>query len=155
MKGVSTVVALATLAASISLAQSGGQLPRQRPPIEQELRRLNEESANMQIEHDGAAARRLLADDYVFFQADGNVSNRAQNVAVIEDPAFVCESLVTDDVEVRVYGSVAVITGHAVMKATFRGKDVGGHFRYTDVWVRRQGRWQTVVSQATLIPQPQ
>jgi hypothetical protein len=29
---------------------------------------------------------------------------------------------------------------------------VGGAFLYTDVWVKRDGRWQTVVSQATRQP---
>jgi ketosteroid isomerase-like protein len=107
----------------------------------------------MLVEHDVAAARRLLSDDYVFLQADGNVSNKAQNLAVIGDPGFMCESFQTEDVEVRVYGDTAVVTGRAVMKATYRGQDTGGHFRYMDVWIKRTGSWQLVASQATLLPQ--
>jgi len=71
---------------------------------------------------------------------------------VIGSAEFVCESLITSDVEVRLYGETALVIGRASMKATFRGQNVGGEFRYTDVWVKRQGAWQNVASQATLLP---
>jgi len=124
-------------------------------PVERELRRLNQQAAEMQVRHDVAAAERLLADEYVFLQADGQVSNKAQNIAVLGSADFVCESFTTEDVQVRVYEDVALVFGRAVMKATSKGKDIGGEFRYTDVWVKRAGRWQTVHSQATLLPRPQ
>jgi len=52
----------------------------------------------------GGIADRLLADDYVFLQADGQVSSKAQNIAVLRDPAFVCESLVTEGTQPTVRG---------------------------------------------------
>jgi len=148
MQRMPTVGGLTMLAASLAFAQDGWERER----VEQELRRLNEEAAQMQVRNDVATARRLLADDYLFLQADGQVSNKAQNIAVIQDPMFVCESFVTKDVQIRQYGEVAVITGRAMMRATYKGREVGGDFLYTDVWVKRQGHWQTVVSQATRIP---
>lgn len=139
---------------SLGFAQSArAQSGRKR--VEEELRLLNAAVSEMQVRKDVVAANRLLADDYVFLQADGKVSNKAQNIAVLGDPAFVCESLTTDGVEVRVYGDAAVITGRVVFRATYKGQDGSGEFLYTDVWVKRQGRWQNVVSQATRIPRPQ
>lgn len=120
--------------------------------LEQELLQMNKAAGEMQVRKDTAAADRLLADDYVFVQADGQVSSKAQNLAVLRDPAFVCDSLTTQDVKVRVFHDVAVVTGRLIMRATYRGQDVGGEFLYTDVWVKRDGRWQTVVSQATRRP---
>ena len=148
--------ASAALVVVLACASSSeaAERPRKLSQLEQELRRLNDESAAMQVRKDAASADRLLAEDYVFFRADGGVSNKAQNVAGIRDPAFVCESLVTDDVQVRLYGDAAVVTGRAVIKATSRGQALGGAFRYTDVWVKRRGRWQTVVSHATRLPEP-
>ena len=89
-------------------------------PGEHELLELNAAAADMQVRKDVVTADRLLADDYVFLQADGNVSNKAQNIAVIRDPAFVCQSLVTEDGKVRVYGDAAVITGRVVDSGAFR-----------------------------------
>jgi hypothetical protein len=106
----------------------------------------------MQVRHDVATASRLLADEYIFVQADGQVTNKAQNVAVIGSADFVCESFTTSNVEVRLYADTAIVIGRASMKATFKGQDVGGEFRYTDVWVKRRGAWQNVASQATLLP---
>jgi ketosteroid isomerase-like protein len=137
---------------------SGNALPRGIPSqsphglVEQEILRLNRAAAEMQVRKDVAVADRLLADDYLFLQADGNVSNKAQNLAVLRDPAFACTAFTTEDVVVRVLGDAAVITGRAIMRATYGGQDVGGEFLYTDVWAKRSGRWQTVVSQATRRP---
>jgi ketosteroid isomerase-like protein len=118
----------------------------------EELLRLNRAIAEMQTRKDVAVADRLLADDYVFLQADGSVSNKAQNLAVLRDPGFVCAAFTTEDVVVRVFADAAVITGRATMRATYDGHDVGGEFLYTDVWAKKNGRWQTVVSQATRRP---
>jgi hypothetical protein len=41
--------------------------------VEMELRRLNREAAEMQVRNDVAAAERLLADEYLFLQADGQI----------------------------------------------------------------------------------
>ncbi len=41
--------------------------------LEQELLQMNRAAADMQVRKDAVAADRLLADDYVFLQADGQV----------------------------------------------------------------------------------
>jgi len=135
--------------AGIAQAEAPADLRHER---EHELLELNKAAADMQVRKDVVAADRLLADDYEFLQADGQVSSKAQNIAVLRDPAFVCESLVTEDVKVRMFQDVGVVTGRLIMRATYRGQDVGGEFLYTDVWAKRDGRWQTVVSQATRRP---
>ncbi len=152
MKAIGLIIALLASASAAETPQSSHPPQNVQNTAEAELWQLNREAAAMQVRKDANAADRLLADDYVFLQADGNVSNEAQNLAVLRDPAFVCEAFATEDVVVRVYGEVGVITGRAIMRATYGGQDVGGEFLYTDVWARRGGRWQTVVSQATRRP---
>ena len=117
--------------------------------VEAELRRLNQQVAQMQVKNDVAAAERLLADEYVFLQADGAISNKAENLAVLRSPDFVCESMKTEDVQVRVYGDVALVFGRAVMKMANKVSNASGAYHYMDVWVKRGGRWQNVASQAT------
>ncbi len=150
MRAVWLVIALSASASAADHPQSVESLHDVR--AERELRQLNRDVAEMQVRKDVKAADRLLAEDYVFLQADGHVSNKAQNLAVLRDAAFVCEAFATQDVVVRVYGDVGVITGLVIMRATYAGQDVGGEFLYTDVWAKRDGRWQTVVSQATRRP---
>ena len=45
----------------------------------------------------------------------------------------------------------AVVKGHCTAVGQVRGVDVSGELRYTDVYVKREGRWQAVASQITRI----
>jgi hypothetical protein len=56
---------------------------------------------------------------------------------------------------VKVYDNLAVEIGKLVSQASREGKDSGGTFRFTRVWLNRDGRWQTVAFQETrLIANP-
>ena len=145
------LLALFTLVLTLSNACAEASGQGAKSSVEADIRALNDQVAQMQVRHDVAMASRLLADEYIFIQADGQVTNKAQNVAVIGSADFVCDSLTTSNVAVRVYGETAIVTGLASMKATYKGQDVGGEFRYTDVWVKRRGAWRNVTSQATLL----
>ncbi len=63
------------------------------------------------------------------------------------------ESLVNNEIEVRVFGDVAVATARGTAKGRYKGQDASGQFRYLRAWVKRAGRWQAVAAQSTMIPQ--
>jgi hypothetical protein len=50
-----------------------------------------------------------------------------------------------DMLRLRVYGDAAVVVG----RTTWMSAGGNGQYRYTDVYVRRGGRWTCVASQAT------
>ena len=58
--------------------------------------------------------------------------------------------MVPREMNVRVYGDAAVITGRSTIKANVDGQPVTGDYRFTDVWVKRDD-WQAVASQVTRI----
>jgi len=37
-------------------------------------------------------------------------------------------------------------------KSAYKGKDTSGRYTWIDVFVKRNGRWQAVASQSTLMP---
>ncbi len=45
------------------------------------------------------------------------------------------------DLDVRVYGNTAVVTGQVAQKSTNNGIDTSGHNRFTRVYVKQNGRW--------------
>ena len=51
---------------------------------------------------------------------------------------------------VRLYGNTAVVTARAEVRGRDLGEEFNGPYRYTRVWVKRNGRWQTVSYQATV-----
>ena len=61
------------------------------------------------------------------------------------------ESLEISDIKVHVYGNSAVATGTGNVKASMKGHDISGTYRFTDTWVKRNGKWQCVASQGTKI----
>ena len=58
------------------------------------------------------------------------------------------ERLDIDDIAVRAFGDTAVVTGRTTA-ATGGPSPVSVTLRFTDVFIRRAGRWQAVASHAT------
>jgi ketosteroid isomerase-like protein len=84
------------------------------------------------------------------------VMSRAEDIADTVNDKGTFDLVETTGMNIRMEGNFAVITG------TFRlkGKDEKGEafdrkLRYTDTWIKRDGRWQAWSSQGTNIPAPQ
>jgi ketosteroid isomerase-like protein len=50
------------------------------------------------------------------------------------------------DMTVHVYGNTAVAAGANNLHGTYKGQDISGKYRFTDTWVKRNGKWQVVAS---------
>ena len=44
------------------------------------------------------------------------------------------------------YGDMAIVLGLETEKSKIHGKDMSGQYRFTDVFVKRDGRWQAIAS---------
>ncbi len=78
--------------------------------------------------------------------------NRAQYIAARSHNPENVESAVQDGIEVRQYGDAAIATGRSTIRGTRGGVPFVSRFRWTDVYVRRDGRWQAVSGQLTPLP---
>jgi len=121
--------------------------------VEQELMKLENGWADALVKVDLAFLDRILADGYIFTGADGKVSNKAQEIASVKSGESVVTSAANDEMKVRVYGNVAVVTGRWTSKQTLKGTDISGQYRWTDTWVKIAGRWQCVAGHSSLIAQ--
>ncbi|MFO7694978.1 MAG: nuclear transport factor 2 family protein [Vicinamibacterales bacterium] len=61
------------------------------------------------------------------------------------------ESAEASDMRVLVFGDHAVVNGTTTVKQTLRGKDMSGSTRWTDTFVKRDGRWQAVRSHSAKV----
>jgi ketosteroid isomerase-like protein len=93
---------------------------------------------------------RTLADDYVAITPLGQVTTKEETISARRSGQLRYESMNVTDMVVRLYGDTAVVTARADVKGHQLGEDFSGPYRYTRVWVRRNGRWQTVSYQATV-----
>jgi ketosteroid isomerase-like protein len=93
---------------------------------------------------------RTLADDYVAITPLGQVKTKQETLSARRSGQLRYESMNVTDMVVRLYGDTAVVTARADVKGHQLGEDFSGPYRYTRVWVRRNGHWQTVSYQATV-----
>jgi ketosteroid isomerase-like protein len=93
---------------------------------------------------------RTLADDYVAITPLGQVTTKQDAISARRSGQLRYESLSVTEMVVRLYGDTAVVTARADVKGHQLGEDFSGLYRYTRIWVRRNGRWQTVSYQATV-----
>jgi ketosteroid isomerase-like protein len=142
MKNVLLVALLAT-------ASSFGQKPG---GAEQELIRIEQQMTDALLKGDATANERYLAEGYVFTAPDGTVQDKARAVADVKSGDLKFQSSKLDDIKVRVYGDTAVVTYGSTDNGTYKGKDISGKYRWTDVFVKRNGKWQIVSGQGTPVP---
>ena len=92
----------------------------------------------------------LVAPEWSVTHINGVVITKAEAVRMCKAPEAVIDTLTSDNISVRRYGDTAVVTGRTT--ATTAGPDRQTvSLRFTDVFVRRDRRWQAVASQATPI----
>jgi ketosteroid isomerase-like protein len=119
--------------------------------IKQQIKDLEKQWTDALLKHDAGALGRIWADDVIEIDFTGQVRTKAEDLADLKsgEPKF--ESLSIEDMKVGVFGNVAVVNGHYTQKGTYKGRDISHEGRYTDVFVKFQGRWQCVSTQATPI----
>jgi ketosteroid isomerase-like protein len=118
----------------------------------------SDQEALMQSERDWAQAWSkkdpkavdFEANEYSYTDYDGTVTGRADDAKLLKSPTFSL-SYDVDDMKARVFGDTGVVIGRQTQKGTNDGRDIGGVFRFTDTWVKRDGRWYCVASQITRI----
>ena len=98
---------------------------------------------------DTAALDRLLADDFVGTSPTAHTYTKTQAIQDIKDARYVVDTMQLDDVSVNVYGTTAVSFTSQEEKSTYEGQQTSGHYHFTDVWVKKDGRWQAVASHGT------
>ena len=94
---------------------------------------------------------RLMADEYILTDPLGHVRSKAETLAALEanEVQFECSS--SDDVNVRIHGDTAVVTGRSTFRGCYRGWSMAGQYQYTDVLVRRDGSWKAISSHITAL----
>jgi ketosteroid isomerase-like protein len=80
---------------------------------------------------------------------DGSVLTKAQELAKHSESAD--EPFDLEPMKVRIFGDAAVVTGDHWEKSQYDGRDTSGHYRWMDVFVKRDGRWQAVASELTRV----
>ena len=152
MKQLVLILALVAMASPAWGKSAREEREKPRQSI-QKIIKLEHTWADAVKRRDMSALSLILADDYRDTSSKGVVRNKVEEIESVRAVATNFLSYDVDELEVRVYGGVAVVTGRLIVKVLYENQQVEGRFRYTRMYVRRVGRWQAVASQMTEVPQ--
>ncbi len=93
---------------------------------------------------DPSILEKILADDYQIMRPTGRFSTKSDEIAQFKSPKCKVESDHLDDAKVRVFGDVAVLYGWETFVVKCPDKVHTGTYFWSDVWLKRSGRWQAV-----------
>ena len=124
------------------------------PQLDKEQRRIMalENAWNRALQmNDAKAVEPLMDAELIYIDYDGSLMNKAQYLAGISRPGLAVEHIVSESMQVQLYGQSAVVIGICRDVGSERGKRYSRRLRFVDMWINRGGVWVCVSSQSTLI----
>jgi hypothetical protein len=114
------------------------------------LRETERERLRALVGADVARAGQLHSDDFQLINPLGGVLSKEQYLGGIGSGQLNYLFWEPDEIAVRVYGDVAVIRYQSQLEIVVQGRHIPRQrYWHTDLYERREGRWQVVWSQAT------
>ena len=114
-----------------------------------EITRLEDAWRQARIDGDVAFLETFYAKEFRVQNMAGEVQSRADDIGMFARRDIRPEYIRHGPLDISVYGDTAIVTGRDELKGTYRGTPGTLALRFTDVLVRRDGRWQLVLQQAT------
>jgi hypothetical protein len=116
---------------------------------EAELVRRTQELYDAVVPGNQAPWKKYFADDSIFSDEKGRTMDKPKLVADITPmPAGYSGAIKIEQVQSRIYNNVAILSYDANEKETIFGQDLSARYHVTDTWLRRDGNWQIIASQA-------
>jgi ketosteroid isomerase-like protein len=116
---------------------------------------LEEQWRQAQLAGDVAAMDKLLSDDYIGISMTGQVNTKAQQLDRMRMHKVALTRLDLVERQVKLIGSIAIVTSRAEVEGTNEGANVKGTYRYTRVYQRLpSGVWKITSFEATRVPGP-
>ena len=135
----------------LSLSLAAGQKAPKTSRVEDQIKELEQNWAQAVVKEGAASVDQYEADDIITTDPTGRVTGKAEDRTDLSSGDYKIQSEELSDLTVHVYGNIAVATATNTMKGTYKGQDLSGKYRFTDTWVKRNGKWQVVASQYTKV----
>jgi hypothetical protein len=113
---------------------------------------LEKETARALQSNNGALFLRIYGDDFVGILPTGQVLDKTEWIARIQDPSIRYSLFVASDIKVRLFEEMAVVTCLWSSHGTQHGHTFSRQLRVTHVYVYGQRGWQAIAGQETLLP---
>jgi len=122
-----------------------------RDPDVRTLLQLEDGWASAVVRRDSATFARLLDPGFVYTEND-LLQTRAEVLHDVVHGADTVSAAHNEDMVVHCFGTTAVVTGWLVLEGHGSGGTFVRRYRFTDTWMRRNGRWRIVAAEDYLAP---
>ena len=150
MKKILLIAFALLISSTIGSAQSKKQPPKTER-IQNELMQIERDIGDANVRRDKAYFEKIEADEFIFTDSGGGLTNKTEDVASFDKPAGETKlvSYTPDEMKVTIYGDTAVATGRVT--SVYRGPkgEATIRSRFTDVFVKKNGRWQIVAGHSS------
>jgi ketosteroid isomerase-like protein len=121
--------------------------------VEQHIRQLNDDWVKAVMRRDGETLKRIMADDFLLtYPLEGD--DKTQFIDDITSGDLKIEHISREQVNVRVFGSTAVLSARDSATWLYHGHQLSGHYKVILIYSKRGGDWQLCAVQACPMAQP-
>jgi hypothetical protein len=99
--------------------------------------------------NDGIGFDEKLTPDWKMILSDGTVMTRDELLRSVKSGKLKFTAHSVAELDVRVYGDAAVVIGVGNSKGTWESEPFDGKDRFTDVFIRKDGKWVCVSSHSS------
>jgi ketosteroid isomerase-like protein len=140
------LLAALTLLASASVP---AQSPKKNDSIEREIRRLELAHADAVLRGDLAAMDKIWTSDFIV----NNPFNEIDKADRIRTGAVTYSSFVREPESIMVHGNTVIVMGRETVVPKGNSPAAGKTIqrRFTNIWMKREGKWRLVARHANVI----
>lgn len=117
----------------------------------EELQRMDKEKSVATWTADTRWFEQNLATDYVLITPTGVPRTKRDVISELATPGMKMDPFEAFEIQVRIYGDSAIIIGRMLQRYTLGRVHYANDLRYTDVYVKRKGRWFLISGHASHI----
>jgi ketosteroid isomerase-like protein len=154
-KFVAAILAAAVLAAPL-LAVAQDRHHKAHKHVERnQIEALEKQWRQAVLAGDAAAMDKLLSEDFLGIEANGEVVTKTQQLDHMRNRQFVIDKLDTSDVKIKLTQEVAIVTSLAQVAGVVDGEHLQGAYRYTRVYQHlATGGWKVTNFEVTPVRRP-
>ena len=141
------------LAIIVALLQSWG-ISAQEPTAEQQIQEASKVYEQALTQKNEPLLKSILADNFILTTASGKVLTKKDMMLNLTKEGTKYDKIESSDVRINVLNEAAIETGKVHTVGIRGGKKIAETTRYTDFWVKVQGKWFLLAEHSSFIPNP-
>jgi hypothetical protein len=135
------------------LLQSSG-LVAQQPTAEQQIQEASKVYEQALTQKNELLLKSILADNFILTTASGKVLSKKDMMLNLTKEGTKYDKFESSEVRISVLNDAAIETGKVHTVGIRDGKKIAETTRYTDFWIKIQGKWLLLAEHSSFIPNP-